>query len=93
MNSLEVAGLVLLSLAVAGCPAGKPSSGPALKGKLVIKGSNTIGEELAPRLIAEYKEEQPEVVVELESKGTASGFAALLAGEKILDEMGFVPRL
>jgi phosphate transport system substrate-binding protein len=80
-NSLKVASLVLLSLVVAGCPAGKSSSGPALKGKLVIKGSNTIGEELAPRLIAEYKKAQPEVVVELESKGTASGFAALLAGE------------
>ena len=81
VNFLKVAGLVLLSLVVAGCPAGKAPSGPPLKGKLVIKGSNTIGEELAPRLIAEYKKAQPGVVFELESKGTASGFAALLAGE------------
>jgi len=81
MNFLRIAGLVLLGLVVAGCPARKPSSGPPLKGKLVIKGSNTIGEELGPKLVEEYKKEQPGVVVELESKGTASGFAALLAGE------------
>jgi phosphate transport system substrate-binding protein len=81
MELLKFTGLVLLSLIIAGCPAGKPSTNVALKGKIVIKGSNTIGEELTPRLVAEYKKEQPEVVFELESKGTASGFAALLAGE------------
>ncbi len=81
MAFLKIFGLVLLSLLIVGCPAGKPKSGPPLKGKLVIKGSNTIGEELGPKLIEEYKKEQPDVVIELESKGTASGFAALLAGE------------
>ncbi len=76
-------GLALLALGavLAGCPAGRRESEVVTEGKLVIKGSNTIGEELAPRLIAEFKKERPKVTVELESKGTASGFAGLLAGE------------
>src|SRR5258708_40051069 len=49
--------------------------------KVVIKGSNTFGEELAPRLIDEYHKEHADVTFELESKGTATGFAALLAGQ------------
>ena len=36
---------------------------------------------MAPRLIAEFKKDRPKVTIELESKGTATGFAALLAGE------------
>ncbi|HSU55630.1 MAG TPA: phosphate ABC transporter substrate-binding protein [Candidatus Dormibacteraeota bacterium] len=52
-----------------------------LQGKLQVKGSNTVGEELAPKLIAEYKKEQPGVTVELESKGTGSGLAALASGQ------------
>jgi phosphate transport system substrate-binding protein len=50
-------------------------------GKIVIKGSNTFGEELGPRLAEEFRKQQPEVTVEIESKGSGSGFAALLAGE------------
>jgi phosphate transport system substrate-binding protein len=50
-------------------------------GKLVIKGSNTFGEELGPRLIEEFRKQQPGVTFEIESKGSGSGFAALLAGE------------
>lgn len=73
--------LLVLGILLTGCPAGTSSLGPALKGKIVIKGSNTIGEELAPQLIEEYRKDQPEVTFELESKGTGSGFAALLAGE------------
>jgi len=72
--------LPVLACLLCGCPAGKPASEVA-EGKVVIKGSNTIGEELAPRLIAEYKKDQPKVAVELESKGTGSGVAALLAGQ------------
>jgi len=71
-------GLILIGVVLSGCPAAKQTE-PAVEGKLVIKGSNTIGEELAPKLIAEYKKERPKVTVELESKGTASGFAALFA--------------
>ena len=54
---------------------------PSLQGKIVIKGSNTIGEELGPRLIAEYKKEHPAALVELESKLTGYGVAALIAGQ------------
>jgi phosphate transport system substrate-binding protein len=54
---------------------------PSLQGKIVIKGSNTIGEELGPRLIAEYKKEHPAANVELESKLTGYGLAALIAGQ------------
>lgn len=49
--------------------------------KLIIKGSNTLGEELAPRLIAEYKKDHPNAVFELESKATGYGLAALMAGQ------------
>ncbi len=48
---------------------------------VVIKGSNTFGEELGPRLIDEFQHKFTGIKVELESKGTASGLAALLAGE------------
>ncbi len=47
---------------------------------IVIRGSNTIGEELAPRLIAEYKKEHPTAVFDTEFKGTSYGFGALIAG-------------
>lgn len=48
--------------------------------KLDIRGSNTFGEELAPRLIAEFRKDHPDLEVSLESKGTASGVLALLDG-------------
>jgi phosphate transport system substrate-binding protein len=48
--------------------------------KLVIKGSNTFGETLGPRLIQEFTRLHPGLTVELESKGSATGFAALAAG-------------
>jgi phosphate transport system substrate-binding protein len=68
-------GLILLSFIVAGCPAGKTVT----EEKVVIRGSNTIGEELAPRLIAEYKKEHSAVVFDLESKGTGYGLGNLLS--------------
>ena len=49
--------------------------------KITIKVSNTFGDELGPALVAEYRKQHPNVAIELESKGSASGFAALLAGE------------
>src|SRR5436190_11913556 len=76
-----LAQVILLGVLAAGCPADKQSSANVTAGKIVIKGSNTIGEELAPRLIAEYKKERPGVVIELESKGTGSGINALVAGQ------------
>jgi phosphate transport system substrate-binding protein len=62
-------GLMVLGVVVAGC--GKP-------GKIIIRGSNTFGEELAPRLIAEYQKEHPKVVFDTEYKGTSYGMGALM---------------
>lgn len=53
----------------------------AVAQKVVIKGSNTFGEYLGPQLIAEFRRENPVVEFDLETKGTASGIAALIAGE------------
>ena len=61
--------LMVLSVVAAGC--GKP-------GKIIIRGSNTFGEELAPRLIAEYRKEHPTVVFDTEYKGTTYGMGALM---------------
>ena len=76
-KSLGLAAIALLF----GCSAEHEAPPNTLTGKVVIKGSNTLGEELAPALIAEYKKQQPGVAIALESKGSASGFAALLAGQ------------
>lgn len=46
-----------------------------------IKGSNTFGEELGPRLIKAYQGQHPGIDIELESKGSGTGITALLAGE------------
>jgi phosphate transport system substrate-binding protein len=54
---------------------------PNASGKIIIKGSNTIGEELAPRLIAAFNKDHPKISVELESRGTDSGMDALMAGQ------------
>ncbi len=76
--------LLFISLLLPGCSDKTQTSQPAetsTKGKIVIKGSNTIGEELAPRLIAEFKKDHPAATFELESKATGYGFAALMAGQ------------
>src|ERR1017187_2301831 len=49
-------------------------------GAVVLTGSNTIGEELAPRLIAEYKKDHPAAMFQTEFKGTGYGVAAMLGG-------------
>jgi phosphate transport system substrate-binding protein len=72
-----VLALVLLSLA--GCSDDR--SAAALTGRVVIKGSNTFGEELGPRLIEEYRRTRPKLTVTLESTNSGSGVTALLAGE------------
>lgn len=65
---------VLLTCAViAGCS-------PNPKEKIVIRGSNTFGEELAPKLIAEFKKENPTVDFDAEFKGTSYGLGALMVG-------------
>jgi phosphate transport system substrate-binding protein len=63
--------LILLSAVVVGCSGGKPE-------KVVVLGSNTIGEELAPRLVAEYKKQHPGVTFEMEFKGTTYGLGGLM---------------
>jgi len=50
------------------------------KEKLSIKGSNTFGEELGPRLISVFRGEVPDAEIALESLGSASGIAGLLDG-------------
>jgi len=86
------AGLVAVitssGLLISGCsdktqsPATAPTaSSKGESQKIVIKGSNTIGEELGPQLIAQYKKDHPGAVFELESKGTGSGLWALVANQ------------
>jgi phosphate transport system substrate-binding protein len=66
--------LILAGVVAAGCSAGKTD-------KIVIRGSNTIGEELAPRLIVEFKKEHPLVDFDTEFKGTSYGLGALMVGK------------
>lgn len=65
--------LILLGVLVVGCSGGKTE-------KIIIRGSNTVGEELAPRLLAEYQKEHPNVAFDLEFKGSTYGFGALMVG-------------
>ena len=66
--------LSLLGVMVAGCPANKPQTA------VILRGSNTFGEELAPRLFAEYRKDHPAVEFDSEFKGTPYGLGALMAG-------------
>jgi phosphate transport system substrate-binding protein len=80
---MQVAALVTcLVLSSCSDQSAKPTAnnGSASQQKVSIKGSNTVGEELAPRLIAEYKKDHPNLAVELETKGSGSGFWGLIAG-------------
>src|ERR1022692_1232976 len=69
--------LVLASTIISGCSGGKTGT-PA---QVVVRGSNTIGEELNPRLIAEFKKEHPSVAFDAEFKGTSYGLGALMVGK------------
>ena len=73
---IRAVGFSLLAVVVAGCPAQQKSTPETL----VIRGSNTIGEELAPRLFAEYQKDHPRIVFDHEFKGTTYGLGALMAG-------------
>ncbi len=46
--------------------------------KITLRGSNTIGEELAPRLISDYQKDHKTTTFDLEFKGTAYGLGALM---------------
>jgi phosphate transport system substrate-binding protein len=71
---LRMLSLVCLGLVLIGCPASKTE-------KIVIRGSNTLGEELIPRLAAEYQKEHRQATFDLEFKGTLYGFGELMAGQ------------
>jgi phosphate transport system substrate-binding protein len=65
-----------LLIAVAGVLAA--SCSPEKPAPIIIRGSNTIGEELAPRIISEHRKEHSAVTFDLEFKGTAYGMGALM---------------
>ena len=80
--------LLSISALMLGCPAGKPSAdtsggaaNPTPNNTVVIRGSNTIGEELAPKLIAEFKKAHAGITFDLETKATGYGMAALRIGQ------------
>lgn len=77
MSLLGTISFVLLSVVLAGCPAGRTVT----ENKVVICGSNTFGEELGPRLIALYKKEHPAVTFETAFKMTGYGVGALVADQ------------
>jgi len=54
------------------------SCSPPAPEKITIRGSNTFGEELGPKLIAEFKKDHPQVTFDAEYKGTPYGFGALM---------------
>jgi phosphate transport system substrate-binding protein len=54
------------------------SCAPAPPEALTIRGSNTFGEELAPKLVAEYKKDHPHLAFDTEFKGTSYGIGALM---------------
>jgi phosphate transport system substrate-binding protein len=76
-NFLKVAGLIVLAIGAGCSPVNPPATEAPPSSRITIRGSNTVGEELAPRLIAEYKTDHPKAVFDLEAKGTAYGFGAL----------------
>ncbi|MGA2604749.1 MAG: phosphate ABC transporter substrate-binding protein [Verrucomicrobiia bacterium] len=88
MKLLRCVGLVFLAVLMAGCPENKQEANTALEkpqqrkeGKIVIRGSNTFGEELGPQLIAEYKKDHSAADFDLAPKATGYGIAALIAGQ------------
>lgn len=87
-QSLRPLALLPLCLFLFGCPASKPDSGtstPATtasdQNTVVIRGSNTFGEELSPDLIAEFKKTHPAIKFDIETKATGYGMAALRVGQ------------
>src|SRR6478736_4649277 len=82
-RSLQLAALGLACCLFTGCPSSEKTTTPAggSKSKLVIRGSNTLGEELAPRLIAEYKKTHADLEFDTEFKGTVYGVGALMADQ------------
>lgn len=84
---LKCSGLLAASLLLFGCPSGKPTAEAPTNvtagsaSKVIIRGSNTIGEELAPRLITEFKKQHANIAFDVETKATGYGMAALRVGQ------------
>ena len=76
----SIAGIIIALTAVA-VPASSGAERASTNERVLIKGSNTFGEELAPRLVAAYRTENPMAVIVIESKGSGTGISALLSGE------------
>ena len=76
----SIAGIISALIAIA-LPARGGAERAATNERVVIKGSNTFGEELAPRLVAAYRAENAAAVIVVESKGSGTGISALLSGE------------
>ena len=74
-KNLKLAGGFALSLLVL-----LGAASVSAEDKISIRGSNTIGEELAPRLIAEFKQEHKDAAFDLEFKGSGYGIGALMGG-------------
>jgi phosphate transport system substrate-binding protein len=66
--------VLVLVLAMASCSPKPPEV-------ITIRGSNTFGEELAPKLLAEYKKDHPQIGFNTEFKGSPYGFGALMVGK------------
>ncbi len=79
-NARVILGWLAPVLLLTGCPSRQQTDLDQKPVGIVIRGSNTVGEELAPRLIAEYKKDHPQAVFDLEFKGTSYGIGALLVG-------------
>ncbi len=77
MNRFKNFSFALFVLFIASCGPKKTENAETI----VIRGSNTIGEELAPRLIAEFKKDHPNVKFDTEFKGTSYGLGALMVGQ------------
>ena len=70
------AGIILAAALMGGC-----SGGNAKPEKIIVRGSNTFGEELAPALMAEFKKQHGSVDFDAEFKGTSYGLGALMVGK------------
>src|SRR2546421_95845 len=87
-TNLQMAAAFFLAVVLAGCSekndtpqatASGQNRASAQSDKVVIEGSNTVGEELTPKLISEYKKDHADAKFDLESKGTGTGFSGLVA--------------
>ncbi len=79
LYAARTAGLFALAMLIGGCGGGDtatPVAAPTTR--IVIRGSNTYGEELAPKLVEEFRKDHPNVDFDMEFKGSTYGFGALM---------------